>query len=66
MLMGLRRQSRYLPGAGRGRGLAWEEETGLALGVLARLRILGLFGGKGWLRVQAFPTAILSGFEIAG
>ena len=41
---------RYMPGSGFGRGLAWEEEIGVRLRVLARLRILGLllvWGGLG-------------------
>ena len=39
MVIGLRRQSRYLPGEGCGRGLAWEEEIVSAAVVLAGLRI---------------------------
>ena len=40
---------RYMPSSGFGRGLAWEEKIGLALGVLARLRIRGLLRGRSGL-----------------
>ena len=61
--MGLRRQSRYLPGVGCGRGLAWEEGLVCGVGGTGAGVDSGVAGAGGWHELRTSPTAILSGFE---